>query len=379
MAPPPTVGLALIARDEERTLPRLLASCDAAFDEVVLVDTGSRDGTVECFEAWAATQPGTRCAVAQFDWVDDFGAARRFAHGLLTTDWQVWADCDDEIVGAAELRALAAEARDDLAAYSVEYDYAGDGAYALARERLVRAGRGRWTGRVHEVQVIDGAWANVGRGRLLWRHHGDSGSDAHLGTTPRAERDLRILSEEVRADPYDGRAAFYLAQTLRDLGRTQAAIDAYARRAELGGWEEEVFYSRYQVGVLKADSGDWPGGLAALIDAWEDRPARLEPLHEIVWRLRVRNQHRTALAFLLRGLDAPVPDDQLFVHRWVYDWGLRFEHTIVGYWAGDLEGALESCDRLLARDDLPEEHRMHVAANRAFCLERLRRELPVGL
>jgi tetratricopeptide (TPR) repeat protein len=178
----------------------------------------------------------------------------------------------------------------------------------------------------------------------------------------------------VRADPYDRRAAFYLAQTLADLGRREAAIAAYERRAELGGWDEEVFYSRYRAGVLRADLGDWPAGLASLIDAWESRPARLEPVHEIVWRLRVRDQHRTALAFLTPVLGAAAPNDQLFVHQWVYDWGLRFEHTIVGYWAGDVDGALESCEILLRRDDLPDEHRLHVAANRAFCVERLGRE-----
>jgi glycosyltransferase involved in cell wall biosynthesis len=374
MGDPPTVGLALIARDEARTLPRLLASCDGAFDEVVLVDTGSTDATVACFEAWARTQARTRGRVEHFAWIDDFAAARNAAQGTLGTDWVAWADCDDEIVGAGELRGLAAAAPDDVAAYSLAYDYDGSGSHTLRRERLVRAGHGRWAGRIHEVQDVQGTIAPIERDRIRWRHHGDSGSDEHLGGTPRAERDLRILRAEVREDPYDRRAAFYLAQTLADLGRGEAAIAAYERRIELGGWEEEVFYSRFRAGVLRADGGDWPGGLAALIDAWESRPARLEPVHEIVWRLRVRNQHRTALAFLGPVLDAAAPDDQLFVHAWVYDWGLRFEHTIVGYWAGDVEGALESCDLLLRRDDLPEEHRLHVAANRAFCIERLERE-----
>jgi hypothetical protein len=369
----PTVGLALIARDEERTLPRLLASCDGAFDEVVLVDTGSTDATVARFEAWAGTQAGTRCRVERFAWIDDFAAARNAAQDALGTDWVVWADCDDEIVGAGELRLLAVAAPEEVAAYSVAYDYDGTGAHTLWRERLVRAGRGRWAGRIHEVQDVEGTITSVGRERIRWRHHGDSGSDEHLGGTPRAVRDLRILQAEVREDPYDRRAAFYLAQTLADLGRDEAAIAAYDRRAELGGWDEEVFYSRFRAAALRAE-GDWPAGLAGLIDAWESRPARLEPVHEIVWRLRVRNQHRTALAFLSPVLDSPAPEDQLFVHAWVYDWGLRFEHTIVGYWAGDVEGALESCDLLLGRDDLPEEHRLHVAANRAFCVERLERE-----
>ena len=79
--------------------------------------------------------------------------------------------------------------------------------------------------------------------------------------------------------------------------------------------------------------------IAGLIDAWEYRPSRIEPLHELAWRLRTRNQHRAALAFLRAGIDAPVPPDQLFVHRWIYAWGMLFEYSISGYWAGDVRGA----------------------------------------
>src|ERR1700694_5674066 len=112
----PSLGLALIARDEENSLPRLLASCAGAFDEIVLVDTGSEDATVARFEEWAATQPGTRCEVAHFEWCDDFAAARQFADDLLESDWHVWADCDDQIRGAEHLRRLVSEAGADTAA-----------------------------------------------------------------------------------------------------------------------------------------------------------------------------------------------------------------------------------------------------------------------
>lgn len=99
----PTVGLALIVRDEEEMLPGLLASIEGAFDQVVLVDSDSEDRTVEIFRDWCA-RTGQPHVVDSFEWIDHFAAKRNHAHSLLTTDWTCWADADDTIVGARHLR-----------------------------------------------------------------------------------------------------------------------------------------------------------------------------------------------------------------------------------------------------------------------------------
>lgn len=374
----PTLGLAVIARDEEHTLPRLLASCGEAFDEIVLVDTGSTDGTETVFLEWAAAHPAVECRLEHFAWCDDFAAARQFADDQLSCDWHVWADCDDEIRGAEKLRALAAAATPEVDAFVIGYDYAGAGPAAqflTARERMVRAGQGRWSGRVHEFQVIDGQMRDVPTGEVLWVHHGDGGIEGRdAWATPRADRDLKLLQATVREDPYDARATFYLAQTLKDVGRTEASIAQYRRRAEMGGWEEEVYYSRYQEGVLLAGRDEWPEALVALLGAWEYRPTRLEALHEIAWRQRVAGQYRFVYALTRQVLGQPIPDDRLFVHRWIYTYGIRFEFSIAAYYVGDYEGSLRISSELLELEELPAEHRRHTIANRAFCREKLRRQ-----
>lgn len=85
MGAAPTVGLALIAKDEEEALPGLLASVEGAFDQVALLDTGSTDRTVEVFEEWSAAekvrQPGFISTLGHFEWCDDFAAARNAADG----------------------------------------------------------------------------------------------------------------------------------------------------------------------------------------------------------------------------------------------------------------------------------------------------------
>jgi tetratricopeptide (TPR) repeat protein len=362
----PTVGLGLIARDEEQTLPRLLSSCDGAFDEVVLVDTGSTDATVACFEAWAATQPGTRCRVIPFAWIDDFGAARQVALAALESDWCTWADCDDVLVGARELRGAAAAAPAGIAGLSARYDYAPT--EHARHARLVRRGHGRWHGAIHEALEVRGAVGRIADELVRWVHR----PPAREGAKPRMRRDLEILERQVAADPRDARAVFYLAQTHRDLGDREQAVAHYERRAEMDGWDEETFYARYQAGLLLVDV-DWPRAMASLLDAWELRPARLEPVQALSAGLRVHGSYEAAHLFAMRGAGRPQPPDSLFVASWVYAWGMLFELSITSYWVGEPASALAACDELLARDDLPDLHRGQTEHNRRACIDAIAR------
>ena len=80
----------LIARDEEEFLPRCLASLAGVVDEICLLDTGSRDRTVEIAHA-AHAVVGTRA------WDQDFSAARNASLNLATGDWILQIDADEEI------------------------------------------------------------------------------------------------------------------------------------------------------------------------------------------------------------------------------------------------------------------------------------------
>jgi glycosyltransferase involved in cell wall biosynthesis len=192
-APSPTVGLALIARNEEQTLPRLLDSCETAFDQIVLLDTGSTDGTVARFQEWAASQAGTRCDVGHFEWIDDFAAARQAAFGLLETDWWCWADCDDVLSGATSLRELARSAGPSVLGFNARYDYAPT---EFARHiRLARAGAVRWHGEIHEVLMVisrTGRLDDAPDRIVRWSHKPIPRDSAK----PRMRRDLEILERD---------------------------------------------------------------------------------------------------------------------------------------------------------------------------------------
>jgi GT2 family glycosyltransferase len=88
--PKANVSLTIIARDEATNLSNCLRSVQGLFDEIVVVDTGSTDRTVEVARSFGAR-------VFDFVWVDDFAAARNAALARAAGDYAFWLDADDVV------------------------------------------------------------------------------------------------------------------------------------------------------------------------------------------------------------------------------------------------------------------------------------------
>ncbi len=170
-----------------------------------------------------------------------------------------------------------------------------------------------------------------------------------------------LLEAELAEQPNNARTIFYLAQTRRELGDPAIAMDLYQRRARMGGWPEEVFYAMYRYALLLPS---WPARFKALIEAWEFRPSRLEPVAAIARELNYRGQHHSALRFA--SIPLTETSDNLFVHRDVWDYRLSFERSIAEWWAGDKDAAYAMMDELLVNPRLPADLREATLRNRAL-------------
>ncbi len=97
-----TIALCMIARDEENFIENAIRSVKDVVDEIVVVDTGSKDKTPVI-----ARELGAK--VFHFDWNDDFSAARNFGLKNVSSDWVFILDADEEILreDAIKLRGLA--------------------------------------------------------------------------------------------------------------------------------------------------------------------------------------------------------------------------------------------------------------------------------
>jgi tetratricopeptide (TPR) repeat protein len=94
-----TLSLCMIVKNEAENLPRCLASVAGVVDDILVLDTGSTDGTVAL-----ARSLGAR--VEHFDWCDDFSRARNVALEYVTSDWVLVLDGDEVLRPGLELRSL---------------------------------------------------------------------------------------------------------------------------------------------------------------------------------------------------------------------------------------------------------------------------------
>ena len=103
------LSLSLIMRDAEADILACLESVAGAVDEMVIVDTGSQDGSVKVVQKflrkWQQEAPGRRGKVYHFEWCDDFSAAKNYALSRCSGLWVLLLDSDESI---------AAETRDNL-------------------------------------------------------------------------------------------------------------------------------------------------------------------------------------------------------------------------------------------------------------------------
>lgn len=95
----PTISVAIITLNEEENLPRTLASVQFA-DEIIVLDSGSTDRTVEIARSFNAT-------VVEMEW-QGFAAQKNFALSLCTGEWILSLDADEELSAKlqAQIRAL---------------------------------------------------------------------------------------------------------------------------------------------------------------------------------------------------------------------------------------------------------------------------------
>lgn len=92
-----TISLCMIVKNEEKLLPRCLNSVKDAVDEIIIVDTGSTDNTVEIAKSFGAK-------VYNFKWIDDFSAARNYSLKYAACDYILNLDADEYIDNSVKLR-----------------------------------------------------------------------------------------------------------------------------------------------------------------------------------------------------------------------------------------------------------------------------------
>lgn len=240
----PELSLCMIVRDEEAQLSRCLESVRNAVDEMIIVDTGSRDKTKEIARMFGAK-------VYDLVWQDDFSAARNLSFSYATKPFILWLDADDVLLPdeAEKLVKLKEELDECVDAVTMPYQYAfddkGNVTLVFDRERIVRRGAGfAFAGRVHEAIAVSG---NVIHADIAVRHMGRHGGKSN-------RRNLAIYEKwTMEPDSMAARDWYYYARELKNAGEHERAVQIFDRFLQMEGWVENRIDAYVQRGeCLKA-------------------------------------------------------------------------------------------------------------------------------
>lgn len=217
------LSVCLITKNEAGNLPRCLESLEGAADEVVVVDTGSTDKTMEIARALGAR-------VVPFAWRDNFAAARNRSIEAASGDWILILDADERLVpgSGAILRELVEQ--DGIEAYYfrvINYlgrepgaEYETSTSYRLFR----RGPEWRYEGRVHEqLKPTRRPTGRYALAPIEILHHGYLSQ--RYAELEKAARNIRLLEAAVAEAPDDPYYRYNLAVTLYGQGRYAEAAN----------------------------------------------------------------------------------------------------------------------------------------------------------
>jgi glycosyltransferase involved in cell wall biosynthesis len=362
------IVLCMIVKNEAAIISRCLESALPHVDGYVICDTGSEDRTIGLIEQ-AARKYRLSGRVLSHEW-KNFGYNRTLA-AAEARNWvseRGWSPAGTYLLFLDADMILHVERGFDRAAlratsYQVAQD---DGTLRYYNTRLARLSSAwRSVGVTHEYwEPVDDPAIHERLDSVWIEDVGDGGSKSQ-----KFERDIRLLTEGLASEPNNVRYMFYLAQSLQDGGRHAEAFDAYERRRQAGGWEEERWYAHYRQGLCLFSMGEPERAVGVLLDAFQERPSRAEPLHAIARRYREQGKNQLAVMFALRALEIPYPHgDLLFVSRIAYEWQLWEEVMISAFYVGSRYHplGLQACERLLARRGHEGSFYEYVARNEAF-------------
>ena len=321
----PTLCLNMIVKNESRIIERLLESTRTIIDCYCIHDTGCTDNTVELIHKFSE-RTGIPGKIIYNPFVN-FGVSRTAAlvDACPMADFVLLLDADMILVIDPEFNK---NKLDEADIYSIEQ---GNDTFQYSNTRIVRSTCAHnYSGVTHEyINTREGA--RTGTVKMRIHDIGDGGSKSDKFT-----RDIQLLLHGIEDEPTNGRYYFYLANTYMDTNQHSLAIESYKKRIELGGWEEEVYYSMYKMAIAYRVLNKNDLFISCCLTAWTFRPSRIETIYELVKYYREISKYAIARGYYRMVQGTPLPQDVLFVHRSVYDYALDYEYSLLAFYANDV-------------------------------------------
>ncbi len=241
---PVKLSVVMIMRDGQEHLARCLDSVKDIADEIVIVDTGSVDDSIEIAEQYGAK-------VYHHEWENDFSLHRNQSIGYATGDWMLIMDCDNEIVGDLDgLKSTLGRLSDNYNSVSFNKVDAGeDKGNEVNSTRALRRGFVKYRRAWHNMPIVEGMEKY---GAVFFKdasivHYGGV---VHLDEEGAKQKTLRskvLLEKSLQQDPDDYELFYYMLQVYGLEEKWHAAVNVgekyIAARHKVGGFQYAAYYS----------------------------------------------------------------------------------------------------------------------------------------
>lgn len=362
------ICLNMIVKNESDVICRCLESVKPLIDYWVIVDTGSTDGTQQMIKDFMKDVPGElyECPWVNFSY--NRNQALKFASGKA--DYLLFIDGDNKLVFNKNFKL-------PFLNKDIYYIRCESNGVIHNQIQLVKSNLNwEWKGVLYET--IESPQAKSYG--LIKGVMNVLGSDGDRSKDPeKFLNDARILEKALQKNPENSRYVFYLAQSYKEAGDYAQALKYYQKRIEMaGGEEEEIFYSILQTGFLQELLNMTAGTIISSYNkAYLLRPNRVEPLYRLASFYRKMGNYEAAYQAALQGLSISFPEkDMLYVDKWVYDYGLLLEFSIIASALDKPREAMAACRLLLANKEVPSEIRNSIVTSIRNQRERMRLEPP---
>ena len=296
------ISVCLITWNEESLLAKAIGSTEGLADEVIVVDTGSTDRTVEL-----AQELGARV----FTGADRMHKAesRNRAQDEAGGDWVVILDADEQIADPVGLRAFLETTDADAVYIKLAFMDAQDRpTLSYQQMRCWRRGAYRYKYRAHELPVPADGWGKLGHTDFVWEHRPPRGRAWKLEYT------LQRLLLDVEENPEASRPLYYLGRQYMYMKEWQKALDTLKQYLTKPGVDAADAWQN--IATCKAKLGDEKGQIQALHRACATLPGRREWWCELAGIYYRKQQYQMAAGLLKCALEIPMPATSYVGHYW---------------------------------------------------------------
>ena len=268
------IGAALIVKNEEKNIGRVISSLKSVCKQIVVVDTGSVDTTPS-----VCSMMGVELYFKK--WTDDFSEARNFALGFMRTDWIISIDADEELDSGSLIEHL--HLFDDPVSGGIRVKILNDLSTGGIREhtytRIFRNHPNiRYSGRIHE-QISDSitdAGLSIVDSEIKITHHGYNTDEAE-----RITRNKSLLEKEISENENDPWLKYHYAETLFSEGNSAIAMNLYQQLTDspmLSELQKDTV--RLRIGQIALSMNDY--ALALELDKYSFADTDIEGLRLLV-------------------------------------------------------------------------------------------------